>query len=104
MEVSPNIIVYRNTIKDYLYSGGPRAPSPFQTQFTMYIILKGKRKKLFLAHFTHLELYNFFTYIPELNLPVLKHPFTLLFKYRSVYMSNLIINNLLMDSIYSLVA
>ena len=57
VEVSPNYVyVYRNTIKDYLYSGGQRAPPPFQTQFTMYIILKGKRKICFLAHFTHLEL------------------------------------------------
>ena len=55
MEVSPFMFVYRNTIKDYLYSGGPSLP-PFQTQFTMYIILKGKRKICFLAHLTHLEL------------------------------------------------
>ena len=52
------MFVYWNTIKDYMYlnSGGPRAPPPFKTQFTMYIILKGKRKMCFLADFTHLEL------------------------------------------------
>ena len=32
------MFVYRNTIKDYLYSGGPRAPPPFHTQASVTIM------------------------------------------------------------------
>ena len=82
------MFVYLNTIKDFLYSGGPRA-LPFSDQIHNVNNFEREEKKCIQAHFTHLELYIFF-HIHSLTKPTCIIAFI---HHQSVYMSNLILNN-----------